>query len=129
MSIKLIFGSLLLFIPFVSYAVEYDCQVEQKFTPEGIYTAEEIKKGQFSVRVEEGLEGAFLSRCSYANSVGKVTCDRYKVDKVATDKYVKIKKFYVFKSHFDVQLFLNMEFVENNGRGGISFGKCKVKAP
>ena len=51
------------------------------------------------------------------------------VDKVATGKYVKIKKFDVFESQFDVQLFLNMEFVENNGRGGISFGKCKVMAP
>ncbi|WP_281970147.1 MULTISPECIES: hypothetical protein [unclassified Polynucleobacter] len=55
----------------------------------------------------------------------KVTCDRYSVDRVEVDKFVGIKKFYFFKGQFDVQLFPDMNFVENNGRGGVSYGKCE----
>jgi hypothetical protein len=66
-----------------------------------------------------------LERCSYSTSQSKVTCDRYSVDRVEVDKFVGIKKFYYFKGQFDVQLFPDMNFVENNGRGGISYGKCE----
>ena len=41
-----------------------------------------------------------------------------------------IKKFYHFASGLDVQLFLDapgLPFVENNGRGTISVGKCEVR--
>jgi hypothetical protein len=29
-------------------------------------------------------------------------------------------------SQYDIQLFPDMKFVENNGRGGIAFGTCKL---
>ncbi|MFQ5546565.1 MAG: hypothetical protein ACE5FE_11340 [Acidiferrobacterales bacterium] len=110
-------------------AAEYNCKVEKKFDSENTYTADHIKKYQFSVKVEEGNGGAFVSRCSFSLSANKVTCDRYQVDKVVFDENVKIKKYYVFRSQFDVQLFSNLSFVENNGRGGIAYGKCRVVAP
>ncbi len=41
----------------------------------------------------------------------------------------RIKKFYVFRSQFDVQVYPDLSFIENNGRGGIAFGTCSVVAP
>lgn len=110
-------------------AAEYDCKVAKKVDSENSYTAHQIEKGQFSVKVEESGGGAFVSRCSFSPSANKVTCDRYQVDKVVFDENVKIKKYYVFQSQFDVQLFSNLSFIENNGRGGIAYGKCRVVAP
>ena len=112
-----------------AHTAEYRCKVEKKFDFESAYSQAKIEKGQFSVLVEEKGNSAFLSRCSFAPSAQKVTCDRYEVDKIVFDENVKIKKYYVLRSHFDVQVFSDMSFIENNGRGGIAFGKCSVAAP
>jgi hypothetical protein len=123
-----IFG-LFLCIPALAQAAEYRCTVEKKFDSEHVYTADQIEKGQFSVLVEENGKSAFLSRCSLPPNAQKVICDRYEVDKVVFDENVKIKKYHVFRSQFDVQLFPNLFFMENNGRGGIAYGKCSLVAP
>jgi len=119
---------LALCVPTFAAAAEYDCKVEKMFDSENTYTANKIEKGQFSVKIEEG-GGAFISRCSLTPSANKITCDRYQVDKVVFDEKVRIKKYYVFQSQLDVQVFSNLSFVENNGRGGIAYGKCRVVAP
>jgi len=110
-------------------AVEYSCQVTRKFDGEREYASDQIAKFQFSNRVEELPDGTLISRCSFAPSVGKVTCDRHKMDRVTLDERVKIKKYYLFRSQFDFQLFPDLSFVENNGRGGISYGKCTLVSP
>jgi hypothetical protein len=48
------------------------------------------------------------------------------MDKVVFDEFVNIKKYYLFKSQYDFQLYEDLSFVENNGRGGISYGICSV---
>ena len=58
---------------------------------------------------------------------GKLT--KVEGDLVFPDEYQKIKKYYRFRGQFDVQLFPSLFFVENNGRGGIAFGKCRVVSP
>jgi len=121
--------AVLLGMPALAHAVEYRCKVEKKFDFENVYSQAQIEKGQFSVLVEEKGVSAFLSRCSFTPSAQKVTCDRYEVDKTVFDENVKIKKYYVLRSHFDVQVFSDLSFVENNGRGGVAFGKCSVVAP
>lgn len=120
---------MLLGISALAHAVEYRCKVEKKFDFENVYSQAQIEKGQFSVLIEEKGVSAFLSRCSFTPSAQKITCDRYEVDKTMFDENVKIKKYYVLQSHFDVQVFSDLSFVENNGRGGIAFGKCSVVAP
>lgn len=119
----------LIILPSIVYSVEYKCSVIKKINSEHEYTAKEISKGQFSVLIKENNDTSYLSRCSFVRSKNKVTCDRYEVNKISADKNLKIKKYYVFDSHFDVQLFSNLTFIENNGRGGIGFGKCQVVAP
>lgn len=118
-------------MPATVTAVEYDCKVTRKVDSERVYSSEQLRRGQFSVRIVESSDGSILSRCSFAPSQGqgKVRCDRYAVDRVEFDENVKIKKYYVFRSQFDVQLFPDLFFVENNGRGGVGFGICKVTAP
>ena len=119
----------LLFFPFIAEAVEYKCIVEKKIDSGLEYTSEQIIKGQYSVEIKEGKNETVISRCSFVESEQKVTCDEYKVDKVVLDSNVRIKKYYLFQSQYDIQLFPSMLFVENNGRGGIAFGKYKVTAP
>ena len=120
---------ILVILPSFAQAVEYSCEVTRKLDMDHEYSASDLSQGKFSVLIEEHGFGQFLSRCSFARSEGKVTCDRYKVDKVVIDHNMKIKKFYVFDSQFDVQLFADLTFIENNGRAGISFGKCQVTSP
>ncbi|MCF6264759.1 MAG: hypothetical protein L3J24_14395 [Xanthomonadales bacterium] len=100
----------------------------KKLNAELEYTAQAISETQFSVLINEGQEDVYLSRCSFSQIDGKVTCDDYEVDKVELDEISKIKKYYVFGAQFGVQLFSNLTFVENNGRGDIAYGQCVVVA-
>jgi hypothetical protein len=120
---------LLLASPALAQAADFSCKVEVKLSRERVYSESELQKGQFLVLIEDRGDSAFLSRCSFTLSSQEVTCDRYEVDKVVLDEYVRIKKFYVFRSQFDVQVYPDLSFIENNGRGGIAFGTCSVVAP
>ena len=110
-------------------AADYNCIVNKKLTSGKTYTAQEIAKWQFAVKIEERGNKAFVSRCSYSSIENKITCDQYEVDKIVFDEHVKIIKFYYFRGQFDVQVFADLSFIENNGRGGISFGNCKIVSP
>jgi hypothetical protein len=127
--IRLLALALTLTVPVTARAVEYDCRVTRKVNAETVYTEEHLQRGQFAVVIAESQDRSSLSRCSFEASANRVTCDRYEVDRVVFDQNVRIKKFYVFRSHFDVQLFANLSFVENNGRGNIAFGQCRVVSP
>lgn len=110
-------------------AAEYRCTVTKKLTAEQEDTAAELAKWKPYNLIEETAEGAFMSRCSWSQIHQKVTCDRYKADRMEVDSNVKIKKFYFFRSQFNLQVFTNLNFIEDNGRGSISFGKCELTAP
>ena len=123
--VRIAFASLCL-LPIIMRGAVFECPVTSKLESDGfVYGEERLQSMQASVVIHDGVQPA-LERCSYAPSQGRVTCDRYPVDHVAYDENVDLKKFYVFSSQFDVQLFSNLRFVENNGRGGISFGTCKL---
>jgi hypothetical protein len=111
------------------WGTEYECPVTQKLSSEHIYSQQNLKQYRYVVKIDDRGETAILSRCSFSPSQKKVTCDSYEVDKIDFDENVKIKKFYVFRSHFDVQLFSNLRFIENNGRGTIAFGNCRIVSP
>lgn len=116
-------------MPVYAMATDYDCKVEKKIGSEAEYTASQIAKWQFSVKIEERSGDSFFSRCSYSERANKITCDRYEIDNISFDENVKIKKYYHFRSHFDIQIFSDLSFIENNGRGAIGFGQCRVVAP
>ena len=114
----------LLVSPLVSHAASYDCTVTKKFDFNRSYTQAQLDSLKFSVRIHDS-EKPKVDRCSVKPSEGKLSCDSYDIDRVEVDKHVGYKKFYLFKSQFDVQLFPDMKFIENNGRGGIALGVCK----
>ena len=88
-----------------------------------VYPAEQLKSMQFSLRLD--TEAQTISRCSFQKSVTAVTCDTYNIDKVTlAGGFVDIKKYYYFTGQYDLQIFNNSEFVENNGRGSIATGIC-----
>lgn len=114
---------LLTFLPSIVYSSTYDCKVSRKIGPENIMSNTELKKWKFSIRIHDTPKPE-LERCSFDTGKDRVTCDKYSVDRVEFDRNVNIKKFYHYSSQFDVQLYPDMRFVENNGRGGISYGSC-----
>ncbi len=113
----------------ISLAGSFDCKVEKKYSADlsVVQTNKEIEKYNFKIKVQEGQKST-VTRCSLVPSQNSESCDSYSVDRVefTNTQYVKIKKFYVLNSQYDIQIFEDLSFVENNGRGSIAYGKCKV---
>jgi hypothetical protein len=111
-------------------AVIYDCRVDRKFDRERIYSAQDLEKYRPRVLIDLSDDAAHLSRCSISIiNGGAETCDKYKADYATFDANVDVSKFYVFESQFNVQLFSDSYFIEDNGRGTISFGTCTKLVP
>jgi hypothetical protein len=70
-----------------------------------------------------------MSRCSYAERVRRVACVDFELGRIVLDRFIKAKKYDDFGGRYDIQIWPTLEFVENNGRGIISYGKCRVTAP
>ena len=104
----------------------YRCAVSKKVDGENVYSEKQIRDAQFGVVVRDDDGSAVISRCSFAQLHGRVTCDDYRADHVAVDRDIGVRKYYVFRSQFDVQIFSDLSFVENNGRGGIAYGRCEM---
>jgi hypothetical protein len=120
----------LLFAAKGASSTELYCRVTDKYDFEKIYSEAEIEEWKFSAQIEDHGNKAFVSRCSHTTSQGKVTCDRYEVDRIEYDENFNIKKYYIFNSQYNIQIFYeNLLFIEDNGRGGISFGNCIVVSP
>jgi hypothetical protein len=111
-----------------AHAASYHCTVEHRISQDRRSPPAELQRLKPTAELDEGNagNGAVMSRCSFVPSVGKVTCDRYPVDHIAHDTFIGAKKFYVFRSQFDLQIFSSLRFVENNGRGGIATGTCTI---
>ena len=112
-----------------AFAATYECKVDKKYAADlsKIQSKEEIDFFKFKLTIKESPK-VTIDRCSFDPSQKAVTCDNYEPDRVefTNTQYVKIKKFYVTRSQYDVQIFENLSFVENNGRGSIGFGKCTI---
>lgn len=67
-----------------------------------------------------------IQRCSIPFDKDAHTCDIYNVDRIERDVNVGIQKFYVFTAQYDIQIFSDLTYIDNNGRGGLLVGKCKV---
>ena len=107
-------------------AASFYCPVDSKWDEEKHYSTEELIKYQFSLRIIGQNGKTVLQRCSFSPSRKIVDCDDYTVDHVQIDPDTSIKKYYYFKGHFDVQVFPNGKFIENNGRGTFASGTCQI---
>ena len=124
---KILLAFLLLHVAF-SHGGTFECKVEKKYSADlsVIQTKQEVEKSNFNIKVQEAQDTT-VKRCSFAPSQNAVTCDTYTADRIefTNTQFVKIKKFYVTNSQYDIQIFEDLSFIENNGRGSIAYGKCK----
>lgn len=105
---------------------DYFCPVSSKTDGRKEYSATELAEGQYSVRMSERDGEIIIFRCSYSPSRKVVDCDDYQADHVEVDQHTGIRKYYYFRGQFDVQVFPNGGFIENNGRGSIATGTCRI---
>ncbi len=69
---------------------EFRCDATRKIDPEGAWTVQRLREGDWHVLIEESASGSYISRCSFSPSQQRLTCDRYEVDRVERDPNVKI---------------------------------------
>jgi hypothetical protein len=104
-----------------AHAVTYECAAKfQNHMGIEVKDDDFVKKHKPFTRI---VDEQTIQRCSISYMQKSLSCDTYNVDKVESDK--NIKKFYVFNSQYDIQIFADLSFIDNNGRGGMLFGKCK----
>ena len=104
----------------------YFCEVTKKFNSEYIYTMDQLKKYRFSTIVLDYGDKFEIKRCSIG-FIGKDSCEEYhELSRVYNSKG-NIRKYYFIPGFYDMQIFGNRNFVENNGFGDISFGVCSVR--
>jgi len=109
--------------------VNLNCVVEKYLASGTLSDESEIKTKQLSYRVAESPTQAYVSRCSFSPPRKQVVCTQHKIDKVVTWKKSEseiLKKYYAFSFQFDFQLYPDLSFVGNNGRGDVAYGKCKT---
>lgn len=100
-------------------SLELWCKVDRKLDKENEYKRDYIEEQGFGLFIRHWDTGATLSRCG-----GVRECDEYEVDHVEFTESVGIIKYYHFRGHFDVQVYPDLTFIENNGRGSIAWGQC-----
>ena len=103
------------------------CSVTKKADGENDYSREQLERGGFAVRLRHASDKLIVERFSFAPSQRRVTCDPYVVDQVAYDAVINATKYYLFRGQFDLQVFNDLSFVENNGRGVVAWGRCAVE--
>lgn len=109
-----------------AFGAELYCEVTKKLSRTMIYDAAHLQKYKPGLFIRDAGTTVLLSRCSVEFS-GDYTCDHYEADFVEHDGRANITKYYYLRSQFDVQVFADKSFVENNGRGTIAFGQCVEK--
>jgi len=102
---------------------ELECLVDRKIDRQTEYSRSRIDEMRWSVVIRHyGQEYATISRCD-----SKAPCDDYRADHFEFTKNVGVSKYYYFSGQFDVQVFGDGRFIENNGRGTLAFGQCQAK--
>ncbi len=126
---KLLITAFLLTLANGLYAATYRCEPElQSNFGNRVENNDFLRNNKpYTTVVDE--KNPKIERCSFSSFEKRNTCDTYEVNRVELDSKVNIKKFYVFRSQFDVQIFKDMSYIENNGRGGFQIGKCKLISP
>lgn len=101
------------------------CDATQKLDPGGSWSADRLRAGQWHVLLDDSTNPIVISRCSFATSQGRITCDDLQVDRIVEDVFGG-RKYYVFSSQYDLQILPGNSFVENNGRESVTLGTCRV---
>ena len=108
-----------------AYGQSLLCVTESKFGFTGEVPKSKLDLYEPYSRLFMVNDSSAIQRCSYSPAAQRDTCDTYLVDHVETDPHTSIIKYYYFRGQFDLQVYPDGAFIENNGRGMISLGHCK----
>ena len=109
-------------------AATWECRVTAVWSPLLLPEADYLARTQPTLRLEEpddAQAGAVVTRCARDPARQAVRCTRVEIDWVAVDAATAARKYYNFAEHYDLQLFFDRSFVENDGRGGVVHGRCR----
>jgi len=106
-------------------AATYACRVTDVWSPLVIPEADYLERIRPTVRVEESLQGAVVTRCARDPAWKRVDCQRIEIDWVDVNAGAGSRKYYRFAEHYDLQIFFDRSFVENDGRGVVYHGQCE----
>ena len=126
MKIAAPFATTLLALTVSANANSYLCKVKKVATAIEVPSKPYLAKHQPHVIVYDYGKSAILQRCDIPDWKTEHECDKYQADKIERNNSFGGKKYYYYRGQYDVQIFPNMTFVENNGRGMIAFGSCVV---
>ena len=102
---------------------ELECIVDRKLERELEYSRDRIDEMRWSLIIQHhDEEYATISRCD-----ALAPCDENRIDHFEFDRFVNASKYYFFRGQYDVQVFTDGRFIENNGRGTLAFGRCGEK--
>ena len=118
----------ILTVPSVN-ATTYKCEPEfQTVFGSRVENNDFIRSFKPYTLVHDEVEGR-IERCSRSFTENRHVCETYKVDRLESDSNALVKKYYVFKAQYDIQIFRELSYIDNNGRGGMLYGKCKMISP
>lgn len=107
-------------------AESFICNVNYKveFLDGFVYPPTRLLASQFQVRIDTSLN--LMSRCNVPPYATQSTCDVYQIDHTERSQTSSstIVKYYFLNGQYDVQVFGDGKFIENNGRGGLASGVC-----
>ena len=107
-------------------ATTYECRVTAVWSPLTIPERSYLARTRPSLRLHDSDDGTDVLRCTRDPARKKRTCRTIPIDWMAEDPAHGSRKFYQFATHYDLQLFADRTFVENDGNGVILHGKCRI---
>ena len=107
------------------HAATYECRVTDVWSPLVIPEADYLARHRPTVRVEEAAQGTVVTRCARDPAWKRMECQRIEIDWVDANAGDGSRKYYRFAIHYDLQIFFDRSFVENDGRGVVYHGQCE----
>jgi len=109
-------------------AAEYDCRVTDVWSPLVVPEVEYLERVQPTLHLSDTDAGVFVTRCARDPARKETHCERIQIDWVTRDDARATRKFYRIDRQYDLQLFFDRTFVENDGNGTVYHGRCNAVA-
>jgi hypothetical protein len=109
----------------VVHAATWECRVTAVWSPLVLPERDYLARTAPTVRLEDDGTHAVVTRCAHHPGETGRRCERIGIDWVEQRAENASRKYYRFATHYDLQLFLDRTFVENDGLGTVYHGQCR----
>lgn len=109
----------------------YKCDLAKTIHVKHNTATKDLKRNMYSLFILETdnpkVKNQYtLYKCFYKKPTNKKRCEDIPISKVSLLDGSQIKKYYNLDMQYDLQVFKDLSFIENNGKGVISVGMCKI---